>query len=52
VASGRVVQSPGLRRKGFVASDNLPPWKARILLSLALSKTTDADAIQRMFDVY
>jgi L-asparaginase len=52
VASGRVVRSPGLRRKGFVASDNLPPWKARILLSLALSKTTDADDIQRMFDVY
>jgi L-asparaginase len=52
VASGRVVQSPGLKRKGFVASDNLPPWKARILLSLALSRTTDADDIQRMFDVY
>ena len=52
VASGRVMRSPGLKRKGFVASDNLPPWKARILLALALSKTTDADAIQRMFDVY
>lgn len=25
VASGRVVRSPGLRRKGFVASDNLQP---------------------------
>src|SRR3979411_2571667 len=46
VASGRVVRSPGLKRKGFVASDNLQPWKARILLSLALSKTTDADEIQ------
>jgi L-asparaginase len=52
VASGRVVRSPGLRRKGFVASDNLPPWKARILLSLALSRTADADDIQRMFDTY
>jgi L-asparaginase len=52
VASGRVVRSPGLKRRGFVASDNLPPWKARILLSLALSKTTDADDIQRMFDTY
>src|SRR5205823_3128776 len=28
VASGRVVRSPGLKRKGFVASDNLQPWKA------------------------
>jgi L-asparaginase len=52
VASGRVVRSPGLKRRGFVAGDNLQPWKARILLSLALSKTTDADNIQRMFDAY
>jgi len=52
VASGRVVRSPGLAKRGFVAGDNLPPWKARILLSLALSKTNDADDIQRMFDTY
>ncbi|HEY1364821.1 MAG TPA: asparaginase [Xanthobacteraceae bacterium] len=52
VASGRVVRSPGLRRKGFVAADNLQPWKARILLSLGLSRTTDADDLQRMFDTY
>jgi L-asparaginase len=52
VASGRVVRSPALKRKGFVAADNLQPWKARILLSLALSLTTDADEIQRIFDTY
>jgi len=52
VASGRVVRSPGLTKRGFVASDNLPPWKARLLLSLALSKTNNADEIQRMFDTY
>jgi L-asparaginase len=52
VASGRVVRSPDLARRGFVAGDNLPPWKARILLSLALTKTDNADEIQRMFDVY
>lgn len=52
VASGRVVRSPGLAKRGFVAGDNLPPWKARILLSLALSKTTNADDIQVMFDAY
>ncbi|HZD42015.1 MAG TPA: asparaginase [Terriglobales bacterium] len=52
VASGRVVRSPGLARRGFVAGDNLQPWKARLLLSLALSKTTNADEIQRMFDTY
>jgi L-asparaginase len=52
VASGRVVRSPGLARRGFVAGDNLPPWKARILMSLALARTNDADDIQRMFDTY
>jgi L-asparaginase len=52
VASGRVVRSPGLARRGFVAAGNLQPWKARILLSLALSKTNNADDIQRMFDTY
>jgi L-asparaginase len=52
VASGRVVRSPGLARRGFVAADNLQPWKARILLSLALSKTNNADEVQRMFDTY
>ena len=48
----RVVRSPGLKRKGFIASDNLQPWKARILLSLGLSKTSDANDLQRMFDTY
>jgi L-asparaginase len=52
VASGRVVRSPGLAKRGFVAGDNLQPWKARLLLSLALTKTNNADAIQRMFDTY
>jgi len=52
VASGRVVRSPGLTKRGFVAGDNLQPWKARLLLSLALTKTTNADEIQRMFDTY
>jgi len=52
VGSGRVVRSPSLHTRGFVAADNLQPWKARILLSLALSVTDDPDAIQRMFDTY
>jgi L-asparaginase len=52
VASGRVVRSPGLARRGFIAGDNLQPWKARLLLSLALTKTSNADEIQRMFDTY
>lgn len=52
VASGRVVRSPGLAKRGFVASDNLQPWKARLLLALALNKTNNAEEIQRMFDTY
>jgi L-asparaginase len=52
VSSGRVVRSPGLAKRGFVAGDNLLPWKARALLALALTKTTNADEIQRMFDTY
>jgi L-asparaginase len=52
VASGRVVRSPGLAKRGFVAGDNLQPWKARALLALALTKTGSADEIQRMFDTY
>jgi len=47
-----VVRSPGLQRRGFVAGDNLQPWKARLLLALALTKTTNADEIQQMFDIY
>ena len=41
-----------LFRSGFVAGDNLQPWKARALLALALTKTSNADEIQRMFDAY
>jgi L-asparaginase len=52
VGSGRVVRSPGLAKRGFVAGDNLQPWKARALLALALTKTNNADEIQRMFDTY
>ncbi|MDE0030385.1 MAG: asparaginase [Deltaproteobacteria bacterium] len=52
VGSGRVARSPGLQERGVVTADNLQPWKARVLLALALSATTDPDAIQRMFDTY
>ena len=52
VGSGRVAQSPGLRERGIVAADNLQPWKARVLLTLALGITGDPDDVQRMFDTY
>jgi L-asparaginase len=37
---------------GFVASQELNPQKARVLLQLALTKTKDAGAIQQLFDQY
>jgi len=36
----------------FIVSDTLNPQKARILLMLALTKTTDSKEIQRMFYTY
>lgn len=51
--SGRV--PPGtesLRRSGFVGSDTLTPPKARILLMLALTRTSDPGDVRRMFATY
>lgn len=36
----------------FIVADNLNPQKARILLMLALTRTQDSAAIQRMFEEY
>ena len=52
VGSGRVARSPKLRARGIVTADNLQPWKARVLLALALNVTDDPESIQRMFDMY
>ena len=50
--SGRVPRTPGMRERGWVAAGDLQPWKARVLLRLALTKTHDAETIQRMFDTF
>lgn len=50
VAGGRVVRTRTSGEAGFVAADNLGPFKARVLLSLALTTTADPDTIQDMFD--
>ena len=52
VGSGRVVYAPALQRRGFVGAGNLRPWKARVLLQLALTRTKDPAEIQRMFETY
>ena len=51
--SGRVIpETESLRRSGFVGSDTLTPQKARILLMLALTRTSDPQDIRRMFATY
>jgi len=49
---GRVQDTPRRTEAKIVAGDNLPPEKARILLMLALTKTTDLAEIKRIFDQY
>lgn len=50
VGSGRVTRSPRLVERGFVTADNLQPWKARVLLSLALTVSDQPAVIQELFD--
>jgi L-asparaginase len=44
VGSGRVAPLH------FIPAGNLQPWKARLLLSLALTQTRDEAEIRRLFD--
>ena len=50
--SGRVFKGRRMREAGFLATDNLTPQKARILLALALTKTSEAAEIERVFRAY
>jgi L-asparaginase len=50
--SGRTFLSSRLKAGGMLIADNLNPQKARILLSLALTKTSDPGEIARMFRTY
>jgi L-asparaginase len=52
VGEGRIVRNNNWYETGMVVADNLNPQKAAILLSLALTKTSDPVGIQRMFDEY
>ena len=48
-ASGRVAPRRRLRETGIIAGEDLSPQKARILLMLALTTTTEVAAIQQLF---
>jgi L-asparaginase len=50
--SGRIFRSKRLTDAGILAGDNLNPQKARLLLALALTKTSDPAEIARMFSLY
>ena len=50
--SGRIFRSKRLTDAGILSGDNLNPQKARLLLALALSKTSDPAEIARMFATY
>ena len=57
VATGRIIPiyaSPGrgipLKKAGVVMGANLGPWRARILLMLAMTKTKDPKELQKYFD--
>ena len=50
--AGRVVLSARAAARGEVTADNLHPQKARILLRLALTRTTETKELQRIFNEY
>ncbi len=49
VGSGRVPPLPALLARGWIAADDLVPWKARILLRLALAAGEDLETIRARF---
>jgi L-asparaginase len=51
-ASGRVAPRRHLRETGLVAGEDFSPQKARILLMLMLTRTSDIDEIQKAFQTF
>jgi len=52
VGNGRVIHRDDYDALGLVPADTLNPQKARILLMLALTKTSDQREIERIFSEY
>jgi L-asparaginase len=50
--SGRTFRGERFRNAGILVADNLNPQKARILLALALTRTSDPEDIARIFATY
>jgi L-asparaginase/Glu-tRNA(Gln) amidotransferase subunit D len=49
---GRVEETPRRAESNIIPGDNLPPEKARILLQLALTKTSELPELKRIFNEY
>jgi len=52
VGEGRVVRHNNWYEPGMVVADNLSPHKSALLLALALTRTSDPEEIQRIFEQY
>ncbi len=52
VGSGRAFASRPMREAGLISADNLTPQKARILLALALTRTSDPARLREIFATY
>ena len=52
VGNGRVTATAQFDELGVIPADTLNPQKARILLMLALTRTSDPKVIRRMFSEY
>jgi len=50
--SGRAFASRPMREAGLISADNLTPQKARILLALALTQTSDPERLREIFATY
>lgn len=50
VGSGRVPRVPSLVGRGWLAADDLPPWKARTLLRLGIAAGLGGDDLQALFE--
>jgi L-asparaginase len=52
VGEGRVLRNDNWEEPGMVAADNLSPQKAAVLLSLALTRSSKPEEVQRCFEEY
>ena len=52
VGNGRVIGRSEFDQLGIIPADNLSPQKARILLMLALARTSDPNELRRIFSQY